>query len=38
MIVDLDARLSYGYAMNKMGAGLIDPRVPALAAALYGAL
>lgn len=39
IVVDLDARLSWAYAMNKMLASLTgDPRSAGLGAALYGSL
>ena len=38
MIMDLDARLSWGYAMNKMAAGLEDMRGAVLTDALYASL
>jgi len=37
-VADLDARLSWGYAMNKMAAGLDDRRAVDLAQALYDSL
>jgi CubicO group peptidase (beta-lactamase class C family) len=38
MVIDPDARLSWGYVMNKMAAGLEDMRGPGIAPALYAAL
>ena len=38
MIMDLDARLSWGYVMNGMAAGLGDMRGPVIAQALYASL
>jgi len=39
MVVDLDARCSYGYAMNKMAANLVDDRrIAGMANALYASL
>ena len=39
MVVDLDARLCFAYAMNKMVASLTeDPRSAGLGAALYSAV
>ncbi len=38
MIMDLDARLSWGYVMNKMAAGLEDMRGAGIAQALYASL
>jgi CubicO group peptidase (beta-lactamase class C family) len=37
MVVDLDARLSWGYAMNKMSASLLDNRAFGVAKGLYAA-
>jgi CubicO group peptidase (beta-lactamase class C family) len=37
-VMDIDARLSYSYAMNKMGAAIGDTRVAPLVRALYRAL
>jgi len=37
-LVDLDARLSWAYVMNKMSAGAIDMRGPGIAMALYASL
>jgi len=37
-VMDLDVRLSYAYVMNKMNAGIEDPRVASLVRALYRAL
>jgi CubicO group peptidase (beta-lactamase class C family) len=38
MVMDLDARCSWGYAMNKMAAGLEDMRGANMAQALYASL
>jgi CubicO group peptidase (beta-lactamase class C family) len=38
MVMDLDAKCSWGYAMNKMAAGLGDPRSANIAQALYTSL
>jgi len=39
MVMDLDARCSYGYAMNKMAANLVDDRrIAGMAQALYTSL
>lgn len=38
MVMDLDARCSYGYAMNKMAAGLEDMRGANMAQAVYASL
>jgi len=38
-LIDLDARLSWAYVMNKMGAGgAVDMRGPGIAMALYASL
>jgi len=38
VVMDLDARLSWSYVMNKMAAGLVDMRGIGIAQALYAAL
>jgi CubicO group peptidase (beta-lactamase class C family) len=38
MVIDLDARLCFAYAMNKMGTGVEDTRAMALLAALYDSM